>query len=389
VPPPRSVAAWVQMVPNAAETANFAVWWIGRWEAGVRILEVITGGEPGGAQRHVATLTRGLRAAGHEVIVAHGGGSWLAEQVGATCRVPSLGRSIRPDRDWAAERALEHLMRTALPDVVHAHSSKAGILARVAAGRVGVPAVYTAHGFVFQDPMRPAVERWLYRRLEQYFGRRCRAVIAVSARDAAWARGAGLRQVVHIPNGVEVPSAPKRMPPGPPWRVGFLGRFTPEKGFAQLVAAVAAAGPRWELVVAGDGPLARAYHAAVREAGVSATFLGWQTSATPLLAQVHVLAVPSWKEGLPYSLLDGLAHGLPVVVTDVGGMADVVRPLDDQLVVPAGSPRSITMALTHAVGLGETFYTAARCHVRQHYDVERMVAATAQTLEEASRARSA
>ena len=351
----------------------------------MRVLEVITGGEPGGAQRHVAELTQGLRAAGHDVQVVHGGGRWLESAVGPTHYLPALTRRVTGGGDVAAVRALVEVMRAWRPSVVHAHSSKAGLLARVAARRVGVPAVYTAHGFVFTDPTRPAWERRLYRELERWAGRRSAAVIAVSGSDAAWAAAAGVRRVAHIPNGVALPAASWQPPPGPPWRVGFLGRFGPEKGLAVLIQAIASAGAGWQLVVGGDGPGANEYRQAAAAQGVDAEFLGWQSHPAEFFAPLHALAIPSWKEGLPYTLLDALAYGLPTIVTDVGAMGDVVRPLDPHLVVPAGDPQSLTMAIRGAAeGRGGSFAARARAHVVRHFDLAQMVTRTAQVLEEAS-----
>ena len=353
----------------------------------MRVLEVVTGGEPGGAQRHVADVTWGLRAAGHDVRVVHGGGRWLQTVVGPTDYLPTLTRSVHPRADWAAYRSLLGLITRYGPSVVHAHSSKAGLLARLAARTRGVPAVYTAHGFVFTDPTRPAWERALYRAVEGWAGRGSAAVITISARDAAWARAAGIPRVEPIANGVAVPGAPWTPPPGPPWRVGFLARFSAEKGFDVLVRAVAAAGPSYELVVGGDGPLAARYRAVAAAAGIRATFLGWQADAPGFFAQVHALAIPSWKEGLPYTLLDALGSGVPTVVTDVGAMGDVVRPVDPRLVVPAGDPKSLTIALEAAVEQARTsapsFTDAARRHIARHFDVSGMVARTAAVLEEA------
>lgn len=351
----------------------------------MRVLEVITGGEPGGAQRHVADVTRGLRAAGHVVEVVHGGGRWLEAAVGPTTYLPELTRRVAGRADVQAVSALARIMRAWRPAVVHAHSSKAGLLARVAAWRVGVPAVYTAHGFVFTDPTRPAGERWLYRELERWAGRRSAAVIAVTARDAAWAQAAGVRRVAHIPNGVDLPAASWQRPPGPPWRVGFLGRFSPEKGLGLLIQAMGAAGPNWQLLVGGDGPGADGYRQAAAARGVSAKFLGWQADAAAFFDGLHVLALPSWKEGLPYTLLDALAYGLPTIVADVGAMGDVVRPLDPGLVMPAGDALSLTMAVKR---VGEAFDASftdrARAHVAQHFALADMVARTAEVLEEAS-----
>jgi glycosyltransferase involved in cell wall biosynthesis len=353
--------------------------------ARVRVLEVITGGEAGGAQRHVRDLARGLGARGHEVLVIHGGGDWIDRQPGVrTRRVPWLVRAIDPVRDAAAVARLAQEIRRFKPAVVHAHSSKAGVVARWAARLLGVPAVYTAHGFVFTDPTLSPGSRRLYRWVEAVSGRVARAVIAVSRRDLEAGKALGIRRLVYIPNGVDLPPTgrPKTSRTEPV--VGFLGRFTPEKGFEVLVDALASLRDGPKLVVAGAGPLAAAFREQCVRAGIRAVFLGWQDDPAAFLAAVDVLVLPSWKEGLPYTLLDALAAGVPTVVTDVGGMGDAVRPLAPDWVVPPGDAAALARAVRSALNAPSDFAERARAHVAAHYSLAAMVARTAAVLEEAA-----
>lgn len=349
------------------------------------MLEVITGGEAGGAQRHVRDLARGLGARGHEVLVLHGGGDWLDRQPGIrTRRVPWLVRDITPARDAAAVARLAGEIRRYGPAVVHAHSSKAGVVARWAARLAGVPAVYTAHGFVFTDPTLSAGARRLYRWAEAVSGRLARAVIAVSRRDLDAGRALGIRRLVYIPNGVDLPPAGRSPRPRAGPVVGFLGRFTREKGFEVLVDALAALEDIPRLAVAGAGPLADAYRERCVRAGIPAVFLGWQDDPGAFFAAVDVLVLPSWKEGLPYTLLDALAAGVPTVVTDVGGMGDVVRPLAPDWVVPPGDAAALARAVRSALDPPADFAARARAHVAAHYSLAAMVERTAAVLEEAA-----
>jgi glycosyltransferase involved in cell wall biosynthesis len=349
------------------------------------VLEVITGGEAGGAQRHVRDLARGLGARGHDVLVLHGGGDWLDRQAGIRARrVPWLVRDISPGRDATAVVRLAGEIRRFRPAVVHAHSSKAGVVARWAARLARVPAVYTAHGFVFTDPTLSPRARQVYRWVEAASGRLARTVIAVSRRDLEAGRALGIARLVYIPNGVDIPPGGRARRPGAEPVVGFLGRFTREKGFEVLVEALASLEERPRLAVAGAGPLAEAYRAWCDRAGIPAVFLGWQDDPAAFFAAIDVLVLPSWKEGLPYTLLDALAAGLPAVVTDVGGMGDVLRPLAPDWVVPPGDPAALGRAVRSAFAPPADFAARARAHIAAHYSLAAMVERTAAVLEEAA-----
>ncbi len=353
----------------------------------MRVLEVITGGEAGGAQRHLADLVRGLAAMGDHILIAHGGGTWLDGVVPVpTAYLREIRRRPDPLQDTRAVARLCGLVDAFQPDVIHGHSSKGGFLARLVGRLRGRPVVFTAHGFVLLDPTRSASSRMVFRWLEAWAARQSAAVIAVSARDRDLAAAMGARRSVLIENAVEVPERPWERPGGDPPRVGFLGRFSREKGFEVLVSALSRPGERLELRVAGDGPLAERYRDQVRAAQIAHAFVGWQDSPEDFLRAVDVLVIPSWKEGLPYTLLDALALGVPTLVTDVGGMGDVVRELDPDLVVPPGRPAELRAGIAHALGLSSDFTNRARALVGTRFSMDAMVERTREVLRVAARA---
>ncbi len=353
----------------------------------MRVLEVITGGEAGGAQRHLADLVRGLAAMGDQVLVAHGGGTWLDRAVPVpTAYIREIRRRPDPVQDLRAVARLSGLVDAFSPDVIHGHSSKGGFLARLV-GRVRRrPVVFTAHGFVLWDSTRSAPSRMVFRWFEGWAARQSAAVIAVSARDRDLAMAMGARRSILIENAVTVPDLPWEAPEGDPPRVGFLGRFSREKGFDVLVSALTRPGTLVELRVAGDGPLADTYRREARAARIAHTFLGWQDSPENFLRTVNALAIPSWKEGLPYTLLDALALGVPTVVTDVGGMGDVVRELDPELVVPPGRPAELRAGIAHALQLPPDFTGRARTLAATRFTMDTMIYRTREVLREAARA---
>lgn len=337
----------------------------------MRVLEVITGGEAGGAQRHVAELTRFLADHGIMVTVAHGGGHWidaLVDGYATIVTIPELTREIALGSDSRAARALARLMRQGY-DVVHAHSSKAGILARWVGVRVGVPVVYTAHGLVFQDPTWPGWRRRLFHQLEQWAARRSAAIITMTPADYAWAVArVGNRRAHFIPNGVSAPSSDNARSLSNPPRIGFLGRLSPEKGLEVLLQA-ARMRPEWHWRIAGDGPLRDTV-----EKGVASlphvSWAGWQENPASFLETIDLLVHPSWKEGAPYTVLDAMALGVVPVVTRVGAQPAMVELVDPALVVEPGRPKALVTALEYGLAHYEPLSRAARRVVQKHFNAE-------------------
>jgi len=337
----------------------------------VRVLEVITGGEAGGAQRHVAELTRFLVGQGLTVTVAHGGGDWIDSLVGEYATIvgiPELTREI----DWRADRraaqVLERLMRDGY-DVVHAHSSKAGILTRWVGPRVGLPVVYTAHGLVFQDPTWSIWRRRLFHQLEHWAAHRSAAIITMTPADYAWAVArVGAGRAYLIPNGVRAPRHVRLRQPSDPPRIGFLGRLSPEKGLDVLFEA-ARLRPGWQWLIAGDGPLQET----VRRKTASMTHLrwvGWQENPQAFLETVDVLVQPSWKEGAPYAVLDAMALGVVPVVSRVGAQPEMVGPVDPALVVEPGQPQALIAAIEYGLAHYSSLSRAAQQVVQATFDAE-------------------
>ena len=316
----------------------------------MKILELITGGEPGGAQRHVAELSQFLMGQGHQVVVAHGGGRWLADHLNNEIQVIYLEHLIRAPRigsDIAAYQQIRGLLLQVKPDVVHCHSSKAGIIGRQAAWQAQVPSVYTAHGYVFVDPTRSWLQRKFYRYAEVWGARHSQATIVLSQRDLREAQAmAPWMPTYHIPNGVvpalALPTITRDIP-----RVGFMGRFSREKGLDWLIP-LAERHREWQWSFAGDGDLrALVFNAVSRSPHLM--WEGWVEDIAQWLQTIDVLVQPSWKEGMPYTIIDAMAHGVPVVATRVGAMPEVVAAVDDNLLVKPGDSLGLISAIGYAL----------------------------------------
>jgi glycosyltransferase involved in cell wall biosynthesis len=277
----------------------------------MRIIHLLGTAEPGGmaVARIVAGLGRHADPSRFQIEAWFLGGDgplvqWLRLQ-GMHARAISCGGVRRPvemGRLWLA-------LRRSRPDVVHQHVGGPGVRAMIRAAG-GARIVGHLHGRVAESGLlRPAA----------VLARGADAVIATSY---AVASTSPVRCEVIYP-GVDVgPEPPAR---GEGSVIGFAGRLVPLKGVDALIAVmpqVRAEAPGARLEIAGDGPQ-RAALEGLRDPAT--TFLGWQVDLRPLFRRWAVLAMPSREEGFGLAALEGMAAGLPVVATRVGGIPEVVQ----------------------------------------------------------------
>lgn len=266
----------------------------------------------------------------------------------------AMRRGVSPLSDLAALVGLVRCVRRVRPDLIHAHSAKAGVLARAAGALCRVPVVYTPHAFPFLmegGPRRRAFYRWV-ERLARYG---TAAVIAVSGEEeaAALALGYPPERVARIPNGIapgEVGEIVVRDMAS--LRVGFMGRLTRQKGPDLLLDAmrdVVVHLPHVQVVFYGDGAMAAELRERAGQGPLAchARFAGpyAQSEAVRLLREVDVAVLPSRWEGCPYVLLEAFQAGVPVVAAAVGGVTDLVRHGENGLCVPPEDAEALGDAL--------------------------------------------
>jgi glycosyltransferase involved in cell wall biosynthesis len=334
----------------------------------MRVLYLVTRADLGGAQVHILDLIQGLRS---EVDAAVGVGEtgYFTERLarlGVPYYVlPNLVHPIAPIRDSRALGETVRLIRNLKPDVVHAHTSKAGVIGRLAARMAGVASVFTAHTWCFAEGTS-----WKWRVLgvpaECVAGSLSSAIINVSQanRDLAlryWV--ADPRKVVTIWNGI--PDSAHRARPGDESTtpvIAMVARFVEQKNQGLLLRAIARLQGRARVVFAGDGPLLPAAEREARELGVASQveFLGRRSDIAEILSRAHVFALPTNWEGFPLSILEAMRAGLPVVASDAGGVAEsivdgvtgyLVPRSDDDLFVDRLSALVADPALRARLGL--------------------------------------
>ena len=314
----------------------------------------------GGVARHVADLSAGLRDRDFEVILC-GPSLPLSEQKSA--RGPAahvalpLQRAITPRSELQAIAELATIIRRLRPDLVHAHSSKAGAVARLA--RLRVPrtrVVYTPHGYAMAGFFEHPLERVAYREAERTLGLLTSRVIAVCEAEAELARRVTPpRRVRVVHNGLDpIAAGPADARVLELSRLGpvicTVSQLRPGKGLETLIDAlppVLDRCPSVQLVLIGDGVLRASLQARTRDRGISSSvhFLGEHPDPVAALRAVQIFVLPSWAESFPYAILEAMATGLPIIASDVGGIGEALIDRENGLLVPARRPDSLTAAL--------------------------------------------
>ena len=295
-----------------------------------RVLYVITKGEPGGAQTHVLDLlTTG--PAGEKALVTGSGGPLLdrAGQAGIYTRlVRSLVPEISPLADFTAIHELRSVIRDFRPQIVHCHSSKAGIVGRVAAWLEHVPSVFTAHGWAFTEGV-PEPRRLIALAAERVVGGLTGAIITVSSYDYDLAIKACVvptARLFVIHNGVA--DCPLRAEPGAagPVKIVMVARCVPQKDHMTLLQAASQLRGDWELLFVGDGPRMEQVQQEIDRLGLGerVSLAGHRDDVPQILARAHVFCLASEREGLPISIIEAMRAGLPVVASAVGGVPELV-----------------------------------------------------------------
>ncbi len=298
-----------------------------------------------------------------------------ARQVKLTI-MPEMVRQISPANDGKALLNLRAMMRGAdgkpAYEIVHTHSSKAGVLGRLAAKWVGVPViVHTVHGWSFHDRMSPR-KKALYVLLERIGDRVGDAMIVVSPKDIdkGLAEGISRRgQYTLIRSGIEMDRFGKPQVSREEMRrqlgippdalvVGSVTRLSAQKAPLDLVATfgeVSRAYPDVHFVVVGDGPLRAEVEAALQAQGIAERTIltGLRRDVPELMATFDVFVLTSLWEGLPRVLPQAMATGLPIVCTRADGSAEAVTEGENGYLVERGNTTEMAERVLALLNDGE------------------------------------
>ena len=344
-----------------------------------RILLLVTLAETGGAQTYVASLLPMLAQHFDVAVAAHGSGP-LRERVQASgvrfIQLEHVRRPLNPLRDLRGLLELTALVRRERPHIVHVNSAKAGALGRLAAWLARVPIrVYTVHGWSFTA--HGGVSSVVYRGAERLLRPLTTTTICVAESERRAGLAAGTcdeATTVVIHNGVELPRAVAVESRSGPYRLVTVGRLQAPKDPLTLVRALAELRRPGEAVIAGDGPDRPAVEREVRRLGLESVvrLAGERDDVGELLAAADMFVLSSRSEGLPLSILEAMAAGLPIVASSVGGVPELVVDGETGLLVPPGDPHALAAAIERLLddpALRRQLGTAGRTRVSEHFDL--------------------
>jgi glycosyltransferase involved in cell wall biosynthesis len=310
----------------------------------VKVLQLITRLDKGGAPRIFLKLIRGLKERGIDCVMASGPSHQPQEDPqGFSQRfdityhpISHLRRDIAPVRDTLALCEIIALIRRERPALLHTHTTKAGILGRVAGWMTRTRTIHTPHGHLFYGYFGKGKER-LYVFLERLAARFCERIITISEdeRKEYLKRGIGnAKKVVTVYNGIDTRQFPGDgkqvraelgIAQGVPL-VGFVGRLELVKGPDQFLGAakkIKAACPQAHFVMVGDGPMMVDLMKKAQRIS-DFRFLGYRENIPNHLAALDLLMIPSRNDGFNLAAVEAMASAKPVIATSVGGLPEVV-----------------------------------------------------------------
>jgi len=341
------------------------------------IIHVITRLEAGGAPRSLLLLLEGLAGRGLNIELVTGLTPPAAEDMLPEARtlgipvhvIPSLKRNPLPWSDLISLFRLWRLFRRRKPVIVHAHTSKAGFLGRLAATIAGVGVrVYSPRGTILKGYFkRPAL--WFFTWIERLSARWTHAVVGLTSEESESYIAAGIgrpEQHLHIPIGID--SDPYH-PPDDVTRLCMrreesvsdeeiliiaTGRLVPVKDHATLIRGLALLGDLdipWKCWILGSGPEEGRLREIISESDLTNRVRLWghTREVNRLLGLGDIFALTSVNEGFGRALLEAMSARLPIVATNVGGIPTVLDGGNAGYIVPPSDPHALSTALRNLI----------------------------------------
>jgi glycosyltransferase involved in cell wall biosynthesis len=313
----------------------------------INLLYIITKLELGGAQKQLLSLVRELDKGKFNPYILTAYDGLLIE---AAKEIPSLRlircrfleRPIRPVKDILALFFIYRFIKNNNIDIVHTHSSKAGILGRLAAKAAGVKTIiHTVHGWSFHD-YQPGLVYYFYLFLENLCAYFSSAIILVSQ----WDKRRAVQQLIgrqdkyrliryavnhkEFKNNTEAYQVRKRFGLSEAdLIVGMVACFKPQKApldFIKLASVVKKDFPNAKFILVGDGVLRKKVCALISKLNLKEQIIltGWRNDIASILSCLDIFVLTSLWEGLPIAVLEAMAVGVPVVATHTGGISEVI-----------------------------------------------------------------
>ncbi len=320
------------------------------------ILILITKGDHGGAQIHVLSLIKSLKHK-YRFTLACGEDDFVTQEairLGIdVLLVDHLKRQISLPGDIRCYRSLRKILKEIHPDLLHAHSSKAGVIGRFAAFSENIPSLFTAHGWAFTEGVG-ALQR-IYGFVAEYVMAHIGdGIISVSNYDYHLANGMGIRGKFSndvIINCVEPVSTVKNYPPDGIFTLLNVGRMTNQKNQKLLIKALSIVDRDFQLNIVGAGVLKSDLERLASELGIAdkVNFIEAQSDISKWYLEAHLFILSSIYEGLPLSVIEAMSVGVPVISTNVSGVSEAVVDGKTGFLVPRNDYSSLAEKITMVI----------------------------------------
>lgn len=306
-----------------------------------------------------------------------------------------LKRSVSPANDMRAYFYIKKIIRSINPQIVHTHTSKAGVIGRLAAQHLHIPTlIHSTHGLIYSvDANIPGISGSLpltfFKAVEKYLGRKTHHLITLSEQetgDAIKLQLAPPANILSIPNGIPLKHFSDIQRDITSWKVphirlGIAGRLNSEKGHDLLLKCfkkVLEKRPNVTLKIAGSGPLQNELEATAQQLNIQdqVVFCGYQNDIASFLAGIDIFVLSSHYEGFGLVLVEAMAAGLPIVATDVGGVREVIQDGKNGIIIPPGREDEMTMGIEYFLQNPELAYQfgqAGREHAMKNFSILNMV----------------
>jgi glycosyltransferase involved in cell wall biosynthesis len=354
-----------------------------------KLAYVITQAEMGGAQKSILLLCKHLKAQYAITVYSAPEGDMIDElRILGIPHIPveDMVREINPLKDLKAYRFLVKEFKENGFDIVHCHSSKAGIIAREAAEKARVKnIIYTAHGFVFNEPMNK-YKKDLYVFLEKYEAKKSNAVICVDPNDVSIAKNLGMKckgQITYIPNGIDFSDEGiTQASTNHRFTFGLVANFYENKGHRYLIEAfnelIVKTDYKADLVLIGGGELEEEMKALSKD-NPHIKFLGFRKDAQDLMKSFNCFVMSSVKEGFPFVILEAVKSKVPIISTDVGAVRNILQDGESGYIVKPFNSHELLEAMTHVLkNEAESKNKAIKAYdyCSQNYSIENMIEST-------------
>lgn len=339
-----------------------------------KILYLITQAEWGGAQKYIFNLAYNLKDI-FDITVATGSDGYsqelvkkLHEQKIKTIILKHLKRQISLGQDLLAIKEVNYLIKKNDFEVIHLNSTKAGVIGAIAGWLNKTPQIiYTAHGWVFEEPLSP-FRRWFYLLMEKISGKLRNKTIVLSEKEKNIALKNKITQkekIFTIPNGIDLEqtffldkqTAKKKINnlignclDSNDLVIGTIANLYPTKGLSILIESfkeILTTNPNLKLIIIGDGPAKEKLKTQINQSNLEKNIflVGSLADAYQYLKSLDIFVLSSIKEGFPFAILEAMAAQLPIITTAIGAIPEILKNQESALFVELNNPTDLATAI--------------------------------------------